>query len=145
MQKHLHRHIKIWTLEKHQLNISTSYCRNCLNITAVLFWCLLVKAWTTELHNKHNNVIITLIASHFIYLSGPPLVHTNSWIHRIHFDMRSQWKDQKKKKMPRTQRHNNEHGRYVHASGAWWECRASWDQIFHFTEHWIFHCQQIFR
>lgn len=33
------------------------------------------------------------------------------------------------KKMPRTQRHNNEHGRYVHASGAWWECGASCDPV----------------
>lgn len=31
--------------------------------------------------------------------------------------------------MPRTQRHNNEHGRYVHASGAWWECGASCDPV----------------
>lgn len=68
MQKHLHRHIKIWTLEKHQLNISTSYCRNCLNITAVLFWCLLVKAWTTELHNKHNIIILSSDNTHSITL-----------------------------------------------------------------------------
>lgn len=31
--------------------------------------------------------------------------------------------------MPRTQRHNNEHGRYVHALGAWWECGASCDPV----------------
>lgn len=33
-------------------------------------------------------------------------MHTNSWIHRIHFDMRSQWKDQKKKLLKKCPEHN---------------------------------------